>query len=318
METKAMKWFLAMALAAAWMSASAATASSRRGPMTQIANNVGRVVDSFRRPIARTAGHLAYRHSSHDEAWGRDRTRFGRRQGEPFEWSSVVPAGKSIEIKGVNGDILALPADGREALVKARRSGNRSDPDEVTIEVIEHEDGVTICARYPTPRGEKPNGCAPGEGGHMSTQHNDVRVDFEVRVPDGVGLTARTVNGEIQADDLHGPVDAQTVNGSVQLTTTGYGSAQTVNGSINASLGTADWPEPLSFGTVNGTIRLTVPAGLDVDVRAETMNGTIRTDFPVTVRRKFTRKRLEGTIGRGGQRLDLETLNGDIALRSAS
>src|SRR5262249_11540171 len=153
----------------------------------------------------------------------------------------------------------------------------------------EHEDGVTICAKYPTPRGKEENECGPGDEGHMNTSDNDVEVDFEVRVPAGVALIARTVNGGIEASDLHGPVDARAVNGGVELSTTGYASAQTVNGSIVASLGTAEWPEPVSFGTVNGEIRLTVPAGLDADIRAETMNGTIHTDFPVTARGRLSR-----------------------------
>jgi len=92
----------------------------------------------------------------------------------------------------------------------------------------------------------------------------------------------------------------------------------TVNGSISATLGDAAWTEPLSFNTVNGAIQLTFPPGLEADVRAETLNGTIHSDFPLTVRGKISRNRLQGSIGKGGRRLDLETVNGNISLRSAS
>lgn len=240
-----------------------------------------------------------------------------KRAGEAFQWSRAIPAGKAIEIKGVNGDIAASRAAGKEVEVRATKRAWKSDPQEVMIEVIEHEDGVTICAKYPAVHG-KENVCAPGDKGRMNTQNNDVRVDFEVRVPAGVRLIARTVNGEVRAEDLESPVDAATVNGSVRVSTLGYASAETVNGSIAATLGDAAWTEPLWFNTVNGAISLTLPAGLDAEVRAETMNGVIHSDFPLTVRGKISRNRLQGSIGKGGRRLDLETVNGNISLRSAS
>jgi len=240
-----------------------------------------------------------------------------RSTGEAFEWSKAIAAGKAIEIKGVNGDIAASRAAGKEVEVRATKRAWKSDVNEVTIEVIEHEDGVTICAKYPDVDGKK-NVCGPGDKGNMNTHNNDVRVDFDVRVPAGVRLIVRTVNGEIRAEDLESPVEAATVNGSVQVSTTGYASAETVNGSIAATLGDAAWTEPLSFNTVNGAINLTLPADVGAEVRAETLNGTIHSDFPLTVRGKISRNRLQGSIGKGGRRLDLETVNGNISLRSAS
>ena len=322
---KTMGWLWTGVLAGVLV-ANGAAASSKRGVVTQITNNIGRAW----RPIGREFGRLGryadrgrmYR----SDRWvdrdgsrssGHSRSVAGRRTGTPFEWSSAIAAGKAIEIKGVNGKISATAASGREVEVRATKRAHKSDPDEVTIEVIEHEDGVTICAKYPSVRG-KENECGPGDEGHMSTHDNDVEVEFEVRVPAGVRLVAHTVNGGIEASDLRGPVDAETVNGEVEVSTSGYASAQTVNGSIVVSMGMTAWREPLSFGTVNGEIRITVPAGLDADVRAETMNGSIHTDFPVTVQGRFNRRHLKGAIGKGGQRLELETLNGSIALRSAS
>ena len=239
------------------------------------------------------------------------------REGEAFQWKRALAAGKTIEIKGVNGDITASRATGKDVEVKASKRAKKSDPDEVTIEVIEHDEGVTICAKYPNSDGRE-NECAPGDGGHMNFRDNDVQVNFEVRVPAGVRLVARTVNGEIEADGMGGPVEARTVNGGVSISTTGYADATTVNGSITASMGSAKWPDGLSFTTVNGTIRLTLPPGINADVDAQTVNGSIDTDFPVTVQGKFSKRRLRGTIGKGGQRLDLETVNGGITLRSST
>src|SRR5207253_9443183 len=100
------------------------------------------------------------------------------------------------ESKGVNGDISATPASGSQVEVVAHKSARRADAESVKIEVVEHADGVTICAVYPTPRNsDRENECRPGENGHMNTRNNDTEVDFEVRVPRGVKFYGRTVNG---------------------------------------------------------------------------------------------------------------------------
>lgn len=247
-----------------------------------------------------------------------DRDRRATRSAEDFEWRGHIVAGKAIEIKGVNGGIVAEASTGTEVEVRATKQARKSDPDEVRIEVIEHADGVTICAVYPTPRGQQhPNECEPGEGGRMDTRHNDVQVRYTVRVPAGVRFIGRTVNGSIEARGLRADAEAYTVNGSVGISTRGAARASTVNGSIDAEMG-AVLREPLEFETVNGGITLVVPAGSGAELRATTVNGDIVTDFPLTVRGRFNHRRVTGTIGRGGPQLMMSTVNGDIRLRSAS
>jgi Putative adhesin len=237
-------------------------------------------------------------------------------QGE-FRWHGQVAAGRTIEIKGVNGRIEANPASGGEVEVVAVKSARRSNPDEVRIEVVPHEGGVTICAVYPNPDGEQ-NTCTPGSGGHMNTRNNDTGVEFMVRVPAGVRFTGRTVNGEVEAHDLGADVEAYTVNGSIHVTTAGLARARTVNGSITAVMGRAEWSDALEFKTVNGGIDLTFPAGLSAEFEAQTLNGQISTDFPLAVQGTFSRRHISGTIGSGGRELRLETVNGSVQIRRAS
>lgn len=238
----------------------------------------------------------------------------GAAQGE-FHWKGKIAAGKAIEIKGVNGDIDAVAGSG-EVEVTAVKHARRSDPDEVKIEVVPSEDGVTICAVYPSD-GRRENSCEPGEHDHMSTHDNDVRVDFTVHVPEGVRFVGKTVNGGVEAANLASDVSATTVNGSIRISTSGYAEAETVNGSIVASMGRATWSDALDFRTVNGGITLELPANLSAEVRAKTVNGDIVTDFPLLVMGRLGPRSLNGTIGNGGRRLDLSTVNGTIKLRKA-
>jgi len=185
--------------------------------------------------------------------------------------------------------------------------------------VVESEDGITICAVYPTPpRARRENVCEPGEQWHSSTENNDVTVDFEVQVPAGVVFNGKTVNGEMSAEGLKADVWASTVNGSVRVTTTGLAEASTVNGSVYVEMGRSNWTNDLAFSTVNGGITLILPSKLDTDLRASTVNGDIETDWPLTISGRFGPRRLRGTIGAGGRGLTLSTVNGEIRLKKGT
>lgn len=234
-----------------------------------------------------------------------------------FRWNGTLNPGQTLEIKGVNGGIRAEYATGTQIQVDARKTARRSDINSVKVEVVPHAGGVTICSVYPD-AGDRPNECRPGSEGRMNTRDNDVKVDFTIRVPRGVRLVAKTVNGEVIATALQSEIDANTVNGKIQVATTELARASTVNGSIEAKMGAATWTGELKFSSVNGSVDLTLPTNLNADVKASTVNGGISTDFPLTVSGKFGPKSITGRIGSGGQALKISTVNGGIDLHSSS
>jgi hypothetical protein len=237
-------------------------------------------------------------------------------QAQDFEWSGRLDRGQTLEIKNINGDVTAERAGGGEIEVTAvKRAGHRGDADEVTFEIVEHADGVTICAVYPDDPDERPNECRPGSGGRMSTHENNTEVEFRVRVPDGVNFVGKSVNGDVETDRLGGDVRAYTVNGGIEVAAAGFVEAHTVNGSIYASMGRADWSGDLEFHTVNGSINIELPDGVNAEVTARTVNGDLETDFPLTIQGRWGPRKLTGTIGDGGRDLSLETVNGSIRLR---
>jgi hypothetical protein len=238
----------------------------------------------------------------------------GTQSGDTFDWKGALAAGKTLEIRGVNGDIRAAAATGDEASVTARKSGR--DRADVRIEVIEHADGVTICAVYPSRR-NRDNYCAAG-GGRNNVDDVDARVDFTVRVPKAIIFHAATVNGDVNAEGLGSFVNAKTVNGSVSVSTAHWAEAKTVNGSVRVRMGRADWTGALEFATVNGDVELELPSDLSASVETSSVNGNVRTDFPLTIQGRFRRNELSGTIGSGGRDLRLKTVNGDMILRKAS
>ena len=247
-------------------------------------------------------------------------------QSSDFHWSGAIPAGKAIEIKGVHGYIKAEYSSGSQVEVSATKHARRSDISSVSIQVVQNDGNVTVCAVYPTParrnssrnRNSEPNECRPGTAGHMNVDDNDVNVDFTVKIPRGVRFYGKTVNGDIDAVALRSDSAVETVNGKIKLETTGTASAVTVNGSIDASVGAATWSEPLEFRTVNGSVDVRLPKNVETVVHAETLNGGFQSDFPLMVQSFGGRRhRIDGTIGKGGGELTVRTVNGRIHLQSS-
>lgn len=253
-----------------------------------------------------------------------------QRTAETFVWQGQMAPGRTLEIKGVNGPVRAVAGSGSTARVEAIRSARRNDPAEVEIVVLEHSGGITVCAVYPSTMLRR-NECAPGDEGRLNANNSDVQVEFQVQVPAGVNLTARTTNGSVTAAGVEAGVEAyttngdveiaggsralvRTTNGSVVMNTRGMAEARTTNGRITARLGALDGGTPLRFTTTNGSITLALPDGINANIDARTTNGRIESDFPVTVQGRVGRNTLNGTIGTGGQVIEAHTTNGGIRL----
>lgn len=237
---------------------------------------------------------------------------------DTFRWSGELAAGKTIEVRGLNGDVEARPSSGRTVEVVAVKRGDDDDPRSVDIEVIEGADGIEVCAVYPGKRGARNSTCDHGDDDGDDWIDNDVAVDFTISVPSGVAFDGSTVNGGIAVSGLSADVDVATVNGGIDVTSTGTVEAKTVNGSIDASTGAASWNGTLEFKTVNGSIHVSLPAGAAASVSAQTLNGDFSSDFPLTVEAgEWGPKKVSGSIGSGGGRLELETVNGEIEIRKS-
>jgi hypothetical protein len=234
-----------------------------------------------------------------------------------FRWDGAIGAGKTLEIRGLNGEIDAMPASGSTAEVIALRHAEKSDPNEVEIVVVEHGGGVRICAAYPLKDGGVSDVCGEDHSEHDKRhKKNDIVVDFTVRVPAGVDFVGETVNGAIEANGLRGDVKVHTVNGAVSASGTGTVEAHTVNGAIDVSMGQGNWNGTLSLHTVNGSITVGLPADVNASVVAQTVNGGLNSDFPLSIAagKRWGPRRIEGTIGTGGGRLEMQTVNGSIEL----
>lgn len=241
----------------------------------------------------------------------------GAPQGQDFRWSGSLQAGRTIEVRGINGSISATPASGNTIEVTARKVARRGGrPELVEIRVDESGDGVVICTVYPNQRDSE--GCRGGSSRRNRDNDDDVdnvSVHFQVRVPANIEFEAQMVNGDVSATGLVADAEVSTVNGNVEVATRGVAEASSVNGNVEATLGRSDWTGPLEFSSVNGEVTVTLPADASADVRASTVNGGIETDFPLTVTGRFGPRNMRGTIGSGGPVIEMSSVNGTVSLR---
>jgi len=233
----------------------------------------------------------------------------------PFEWLGQIQPGRQIEIKGLSGTIRATAASGSDVVVTATKIGSPSNVAAVSIDVVSHSLGVTICAVYPSVVGRPPNTCEPGDAGTMSVRDSTgdgVSVEFVVEVPSGVTFVARTLFGDIVAAGLDSDAFVSSLAGDIEVSTTQLATAKTNWGSVVASIGLDHWGRDLEFSTMTGDVRLTVPATTNAQVRATVQWGDITSDFPLD---QVGPGDMRGTIGNGGPYLRLATLTGDIRLK---
>lgn len=230
----------------------------------------------------------------------------------PFHWNGTLAAGKVLVIKDVNGDINAEAAEGNQVEVTAEKSGTGAD--EVRVDVVQNGDGIAVCAMFP---GESE--CTTDSELHVNNHNNrdHARVNFKVRLPRNVRFNARNVNGSVEAKNLGEVADVTSVNGSVDVSTDQWAHLSSVNGSVTGRFGHANWPDELDITTVNGNINLALPADTSAEVDFKSVNGRLNTDLPLTIQSssgQWGPKSVHGTIGSGGRRLKIHTVNGSASL----
>jgi hypothetical protein len=167
-----------------------------------------------------------------------------RAQEEAFEWRGEVSRGQILEVRGISGNITAELASGSTVEIVAIKHGRRSDFDDVTVELFEGRDGITVCAVYGSwNRGDEAcDGSDSDDDGRRRGRSRsiNVSVDFEVRVPAGVEFVGSMVSGDVEARDLESEVTATTVSGDVIVSTTELAWGNTVSGSIDIEMGSSD------------------------------------------------------------------------------
>jgi DUF4097 and DUF4098 domain-containing protein YvlB len=126
-------------------------------------------------------------------------------------------------------------------------------------------------------------------------------------------------NADLNADQALGPLTLATRNRNITLErVAGDVSVTNRNGSVELTAA-----PPLGNITVenrNGSVNITLPEPAGFTVQAETTNGDLENDFSLNQQGSddSNRKSYNGTVGKGGPLVRVNTSQGDITLKKAS
>ncbi len=247
--------------------------------------------------------------------FGRDDGGPGRLTGATWTYRSKLPAKQWVWIRNTRGSVTVEPAKGDSLQISAVKTYRSSDTASVRLVAVPYQGGVAVCALWGSD-----SACAPGHHDIelRGRRHNDVAVDFTVRLPRTAGLGAMTMVGDVHVTGARGPLVIHTVSGDIDVATAkGPVKAESMNGDVRIRVEAFGDTGGVSARTINGSLTAELPAQLDAQVDANTVNGSITTDYPLTVNGQFTGRHVKGTLGRGGRDVHLETVNGSIKMKKA-
>jgi hypothetical protein len=143
---------------------------------------------------------------------------------------------------------------------------------------------------------------------------NDVRIDYELKVPESIAVDLRTVNGRIATRGVAGETSATTVNGEVEIETPGSSEveAHAINGRVSAKF-VHDFHGAV-LRTVNGRVVAVLPQNASFSGDFAQVNGDVEAAFPLSIHSHRGSRRVSGEVNGGRYSLRITTVNGDIKI----
>lgn len=205
----------------------------------------------------------------------------------------------SVTVTGVRGDSVEILA--------IKKADNQADLDNIEINISNSAREVSVETEVGNSKS------------WFSFGNNSGEVRYEVTLPAGSLLDCiDTVNGDVSISGVTGEVVAESVNGDIEIQgLADDATLSTVNGSIDAEFTKLEGNQSVKAETVNGRVTITLPGDADVKISADTMNGSINArDFDLETEKGFVGSDLNGDVGGGNARLNIDTVNGSVKIRS--
>ena len=212
-----------------------------------------------------------------------------------------------FSLSNVNGSVVVTGGGGNSVeIVATKKADNQNDMDNIEIKISDSADEIIVETKIGK------------SDGWFSRNSGSGSVRYEIIVPVGTLLdSVETVNGNVSISGVSGKVVAESVNGDLEVSDlAGDVGLSTVNGRIEAEFSTLGDQQRVKVETVNGRVTINLPEDADVDISADTLNGGIdASDFGLETDKGFVGSDLNGKIGNGSARLNIDTVNGGIKIR---
>lgn len=244
----------------------------------------------------------------------------------------------AIEIRSGDAKTIVVEIEKRgptEEAIDQLKVETRQDGDRVEIEVKKpaHEvvffgvGRMTPTAKLIVTMPRDGNVLARSGDGSIRIEHVHGRLELKtgdgsIRATDiGGQITLATGDGSVTLEDVAGDLDVDTGDGSVSVAgKLGAVKLHTGDGSITfrAAPGTA-MKDDWSMTTGDGGVALYLPADFGAELDATTGDGAIRNELDLTTDGdgEKGRRSLKGKLGAGGKQLKIRTGDGSIRLKTS-
>jgi Putative adhesin len=244
----------------------------------------------------------------------------------------------SIEIRSGEGKGVLVEIEKRgptKEAIDQLRVETRQDGDRIEIEVKRPAHEVVFfgvghlspTARLIVTMPRDGNVVAKSGDGSIRIEHVHGRLDLKtsdgsIRATDIAGqLTLVTGDGSVTLDDVGGDLDVDTSDGSVSVAGKPAGlKLHTGDGSITfrAAPGTS-MKDDWSITTGDGGVSVYLPSDFGAEVDAHTGDGSIRSELGIATDDggEQARRTLKGKLGSGGKLLRIRTGDGSIRLKTS-
>jgi DUF4097 and DUF4098 domain-containing protein YvlB len=214
---------------------------------------------------------------------------------QKIDRSFQLPAGGSIELANINGEIEITTGGGTAVDIRAvKSSDHKGEIENVDVVFEAGKDTLKVYVKY-------------------SKQNARAKVDFTVAIPEKLARALfKSINGKIDCSGKFADLTLKTVNGKIDFAGEFRNAVlETVNGSIELS------QEPLLSGdlkaeTVNGAVSIELNRKSAFAIEGQTINGSMDNEFGLEVERHLVGKSMNGKVNGGGYKVSVETVNGSI------
>lgn len=232
----------------------------------------------------------------------------------------------TLKVHLVTGSIKVVGYDGKDIIINVTPRGGDEERPRTTENGMKR---ISASGGYEVTAKEADNTVT------VNTGNPNKALDLELKIPQDVKLKAGTVNdGDVVVENVRGELEVNNVNDQITLTNiSGSVVANTVNGDVTVTFISVDPKAPMAFSTLNGDVRVTLPADTKANLKVKSDNGDVFSDFDIDIDKtpskidKVTEPGMYkikkddwvyGKINGGGPEMMMKNMMGDIYVKKAA
>lgn len=213
-------------------------------------------------------------------------------------------------------DIIIKTHDKNEILIKSGKK--KSTPDRAA--------GLKLVGQYGGTDNTDIGFYVVEDGNNLIVKNLRKSEKATIYLPKSQNVSAKTTwHGDLKISGFTGEVEANArLNGSIYINDiSGPLTANALNGTVEVTFGKVNQTSPISIFTTNGVVDVTLPSNTPGDLSMSSWNGDVYTNFDIAKpdkegMRSVAGRKVTGKINNGGVSIKLNSTNGNIYLRKQS